>query len=347
MELKKVLLIERGEIAGGSTAAGMGHIVAMDDSPAQFSLTRLSQELWTELSPELPASCEFQKTGTIWVATGEEELSHVGPKCSAYREMGLRAEVLDSKQLAEAEPSLKNPLAGGLLIPNDSVIYPMTAAAWLLSEAQKRGVKVAQGHSVVRMGNQQVVLEDGTIYESPNLINAAGDHAGKLTPSLPIEPRKGHLIITDRYPGYVRHQLVELGYLKSAHEMSQESVAFNAQPRATGQVLLGSSRQFVGWDTSIDMRLVSKMVRRASEFLPGLAALSAVRIWVGFRATTPNKLPLIGRTKTDPSVIAAAGHEGLGITTSLATGKLVADIVANRPSSISRSSFSPDHGEKP
>ena len=282
---KRVLLIEKGPIGGGSTAAGMGHVVAMDDSPAQFRLTKSSHDLWN------------------------------------------------------AEPSLRKGLAGGLLVSSDSVIYPMTAASWMLNRAIKRGATLLQGKAVASMGSEQVTLEDGTHLKGKYLVNATGDRAALLTHDLPIEPRKGHLLITDRYPGMVRHQLIELGYLKSAHEMSSESVAFNAQPRATGQVLLGSSRQFVGWDPEIDRKLISKMVKRAEDYLPQIGKLSIIRTWVGFRATTPDKLPIIGPTEGDPSVLVAAGHEGLGITTSVGTGRLIADIVAGLDSAIDRTPY--------
>ena len=78
------------------------------------------------------------------------------------------------------------------------------------------------------------------------IVNAAGAAAASLTPQLPVIPRKGHLVITERYPGFCRHQVAELGYLASAHVMTSESVACNVQPRSTGQVIVGSSRELVG-----------------------------------------------------------------------------------------------------
>lgn len=341
---KRVLIVEKGPIGGGATAAGMGHVVVMDDSPAQFVLTHYSQQLWNGLYPALPECCEPRKTGTLWVAADEEEFSHVEGKRRSYETYGVRAEVLDSKSMEQAEPNLRKGLPGGLLVPQDSVIYPMTAAEWLLQEARRSKAEVWQGKAVTRIGSGEVELEDGTSASAGFVINAAGDHAPALTPGLPIEPRKGHLIITDRYPGFVHHQLVELGYLKSAHEMSQESVAFNAQPRATGQILLGSSRQFVGWNAEIDRSLIAKMVNRAIQYLPGIVSLSGIRVWIGFRATTPNKLPIIGAMSSDPTLLIAAGHEGLGITTSLATGKLIADIATEAQSGIDRTPYAPRAG---
>ena len=148
-------------------------------------------------------------------------------------------------------------------------------------------------------------------------MNAAGASAADLTPGLEIKKRKGHLVITDRYPGFVRHQLVELGYLKSAHSVSGDSVAFNVQPRRTGQILIGSSRQYGAEHKEVDNFMLVRMLQRAQEYMPGLAQMSTVRTWTGFRAATPDKLPLIGPWTGDKSIFLATGHEGLGITTSL------------------------------
>jgi glycine/D-amino acid oxidase-like deaminating enzyme len=149
-----------------------------------------------------------------------------------------------------------------------------------------------------------------------------------------MKKRKGHLAITDRYPGLVRHQLIELGYLKSAHSLASDSVAFNVQPRATGQILIGSSRQYGAEDNDIDRRVIRSMLSRACEYLPGLAARTVVRCWIGFRAATPDKLPLIGPSTKKPNVWFATGHEGLGITTSLATAKLLVDQILSRTPAI-------------
>ena len=121
-------------------------------------------------------------------------------------------------------------------------------------------------------------------------VNATGAWAPELTPGIEVRKRKGHLVITDRYPGWVRHQLVELGYLKSAHSISTDSVAFNVQPRKTGQLLIGSSRQYGAEHSSVDTHMLVRMLQRAREYMPGLAGLSAIRTWTGFRAATPDKL---------------------------------------------------------
>jgi glycine/D-amino acid oxidase-like deaminating enzyme len=326
-------ILEPGPIGGGATAAGMGHVVVMDDSEPQFALTRYSQQLWDEVYPLLPQACEVRRTGTLWVAADEEEFTHVKAKLDYYTSRGVNVEALDQQALREAEPNLHPDLTGALLVPQDSVIYPMAAAKWLLDQSRTKH----QRQRATKIEGNRVTLADGSQLSAALVINAAGGHAPQLTPGLPIEPRKGHLVITDRYPGYVNRQIIELGYLKSAHSHSIESVAFNVQPRATGQLLLGSSRQYVGWDPKVDRALLSKMIERAEEYMPGLKDLNVIRTWVGFRAATKSKLPII--CPWEENLYIAAGHEGLGITTCMATGRLIADMVSGKRSLIDRSPY--------
>jgi glycine/D-amino acid oxidase-like deaminating enzyme len=83
------------------------------------------------------------------------------------------------------------------------------------------------------------------------------------------------------------------------------------------------------------------MLRRAFEYLPALSRLSAIRCWTGHRAATPDKLPLIGPTVENEKIWLATGHEGLGITTSLGTGRLLADLLLKRRSEVPAEPYSP------
>jgi D-hydroxyproline dehydrogenase subunit beta len=330
----RVAVVDRDFVGSGATAAGMGHIVVMDDSEAQFALTRYSQQLWQELRPELPDDVEYEQCGTIWVAADEEELMEVRRKRDYYGNRGVPTEVLDSRRLELLEPNLCGGMAGGLLVPEDGVLYPPCAAGFLMKRAQERGADVRIEAPVGQIGQGRVLLNDGCEFRAEIVVNAAGAFASELTPGIEIMKRKGHLVITDRYPGFLRHQLVELGYLKSAHSVSSDSVAFNVQPRRTGQILIGSSRQYGAENKDVDISILSRMLRRAQQFMPGLGAMSAVRTWTGFRAATPDKLPLIGPWPGDKSLFLATGHEGLGITTSLGTARILVDQVTGTKPAI-------------
>ena len=342
----RVVVIGEDIVGSGATAAGMGHIVVMDDSDAQFALTRYSQQLWQGLRHELPDDVEYEQCGTIWVAADEEEMTEVQRKRAYYGERGVPTEVLDTKALQSLEPKLRSGMAGGLLVPQDGVLYPPCAALFLMGRAQARGAKLILGVRVAQIGEGRLGLTDGTEISAEIIVNAAGASAAELTSGLEIKKRKGHLVITDRYPGFVRHQLVELGYLKSAHSMSGDSVAFNVQPRRTGQVLIGSSRQYGAEHKEVDHSVLVRMLQRAQEYLPGLSRMSTVRTWTGFRAATPDKLPLIGQWPGDKSVFLATGHEGLGITTSLGTARLLADQISGTKPEIPVEPYLPSRTAK-
>jgi D-hydroxyproline dehydrogenase subunit beta len=336
----RVVVLERGIVGGGATAAAMGHLVAMDDSPAQLALTKLSLQLWKELEEQLPASAEYRQPGTLWIAGDEEEMAEVRRKYELYRTVGLECEVLDSAALAEAEPKLRRPLAGALRVFGDGVIHPQAAAQFLLRGLAERGALFTDCN-VVSIDGSTVLLGDRTRISAGHIVNAAGCAAPDLTPGIVMRKRKGHLILTDRYPGFLRHQVVELGYLKSAHSVTADSVAFNLQPRATGQILIGSSRQYDDEDPAVNDGVVRRMMERACEYMPEVANLSALRIWTGFRAATSDKLPLIGPSPNNAKVLLATGHEGLGITTSTGTGRLITDMILQRESPIPREPYLP------
>lgn len=337
----RVAVVERGVIGGEATAAGMGHIVVMDDSPAQFALTRYSQTLWAELAPTLPMNIEYDRCGTLWIAQNEEEMQEVQRKYIYYQSLGVPAQILDSNRLREAEPNLSISLVGALLVPEDAVLYSPAAALFMVRSAELMGAKLYQGKTVVRAANGEVFLDDATTLRTERIVNAMGATASTVTPDLPIRKRKGHLIITDRYPGFCRHQMVELGYLASAHSLTSDSVAFNLQPRRTGQLLLGSSRQYDVDNGFVDHSMVKAIVERAQKFIPTIGSLSALRVWTGFRFATADHLPLIGSIQGDATMFLAVGHEGLGITTSLATAHLLLDQFLERTSIIPLDPYSP------
>jgi glycine/D-amino acid oxidase-like deaminating enzyme len=338
----KVLVLDRGPIGGGTTGAGMGHIVVLDDSEAQLALTSFSRRLWHELAPALPAEVEYDQCGTLWLAADEEEMAEVHRKQQSYSARGLRVEVLKANAVAEAEPNLRLGMAGGLRVLEDGVLYPPCAARFLLEEAVRTGATLRTGVTVqALLAEGGVALADGSAISAGISVNATGPWSPELTPGLPVRKRKGHLVITDRYPGYVHHQIVELGYLKSAHNLNKDSVAFNIQPRKNGQMLIGSSRQFDAEDTAVEQSILNRMLQRGCQYLPSLGSLSALRTWTGHRAATPDKLPVIGPSTEHARVWLATGHEGLGITTSLGTGRLLADLLLNRKSEIPTGPYSP------
>ena len=340
----RVEVLDAAGVGGGATAAGMGHIVVMNDSPAELALSAYSRELWLALEPSLRASDAFARCGTLWIAADDEEFDAARSLKHAFAGGGVQAELLDAAALRECEPSLAAPMAGGLLVRDDAIVYAPGAAQWLLRHSLgPRNIRVREGCEVAAVTRRGVRLANGGTVHADLIVVANGLSAQRLVPGLPIVPKKGHLLIADRYPGYLRHQVLELGYIKSAHQTEGASVAFNAQPRPTGQILLGSSRQFDTLDAAVEWSVLAGMLQRAARYLPALPSMNAIRAWTGFRAASPDGLPIIGPAgEMLPGVWVAAGHEGLGVTTSLATAKLLAAQITGTPAKIDAAPYRAD-----
>ncbi len=138
----RVAIIEEEFAASGTTAAGMGHIVVMDDSEAQFALTKFSQDLWFELSSRLPADNEFENCGTIWIAADDAEMKEAERKHEFYRARGVASTILNPESLYKLEPNLRWGLSGGLLVGSDSVVYQLCATRHFIKTAIDSGATV-------------------------------------------------------------------------------------------------------------------------------------------------------------------------------------------------------------
>lgn len=332
----KVLVLDAGRAGCGTASATMGHVVVMDGSKAQLDLTLYSRQLWLELIREYPLECGSLGCGTLWVAEDQEEMEAVCSKAEVFNDYNISHEILVGKQLYPAEPHLKKGLAGGLRVIDDCSVYPASCVKLLL-----RGLEVRENCRVQAIQPNTVILQNGQELQAEIIVNAAGIMAGELIKDLPIMPRKGHLLITDRYPEFSHHQILELGYLKSSSQMDKESVAFNLHPRSSGQFILGSSREFSGFSNEINRDILRRMINRACEYMPALAKLSAIRCWSGLRPATPDKLPYIGKWPPIDGLYVAAGHEGLGITTSLGTAKILAADILGKELPIDPAPYRP------
>jgi glycine/D-amino acid oxidase-like deaminating enzyme len=326
---------------GGATAAGMGHLVVMDDNPAELALSRASLNIWHAWAPEMDMGCAFTPCGTLWLAANDAEMQAAHDKGNTLRGHGIACEMLDAAALARAEPVLRSGLAGALKVQDDSVVYAPRVAQWLLDQAAVQAHLVFEQAEAMRIDGHTVTLRDGSQRKAGAIVLASGIHATALCAGLPLRPKKGHLLITDRYPGTVHHQLVELGYITNAHHSNGTSVAFNVQPRPTGQLLIGSSREFDTTDPAVNPDVMARMLQRTLDYLPGLAELNAIRTWTGFRSATPDGLPLIGPHPDRPHLWLAVGHEGLGVTTAPATAQVLAAQIVGGPPLIDPTPYAP------
>jgi glycine/D-amino acid oxidase-like deaminating enzyme len=339
---KSVIVLEAADVASDTSCRAMGHVGVYDDSDAQVALTRFARGLWDGLAPELPPEVEYVRRGALWVALTEEDMAEVERKAGTYSRARVEAHPVDSRTLSEMEPHVRKGLPGALFVPGDVVLDAAEATRFLARRAQSFGAEIRTRTPVRATAEEGVLLQDGSRVRADRVVVAAGWQAPRLIPSLPIRPRKGHIALTVPHPGFVRHQLSEVGYVRGAQAEVGESITFSFQPRTSGRYLIGATRQYAGESTEVDPKVIERCLARAKEFLPDVDQLAIERTWAGLRPAGPDAVPIIGPMPGRPQLLLAVAHEGIGITTALATGQLIGELVEGRPPSIPLDPYRPE-----
>jgi glycine/D-amino acid oxidase-like deaminating enzyme len=337
----EVHLVEQHFPASGTSRACDGLVLLWDKRGAELELGRASAALWAELAEELDLDFEYARTGTVLLAEDEAGVTAARQRAVAMENAGIRAQVLDGRGLKALEPNLAPDLAGGAFFPDDAQVDPRRATLALLSAAQEQGLTLhihAQVVAIRRAGNggqvSKVVTRTGEI-ATETVVCAAGAWSNEVTRLVgiqaPIRPRKGHILVTAKVPGLIQHPLLEGGYAATVQSASEDlEVAFVAEMTASGTLLLGSSRQFVGFGRAVSLPVIQAIATRAVRFLPALAhnRVQVIRSYSGLRPWSPDHLPLIGPLEAVPGFYMAAGHEGAGIGLAPITGRLIANWIS-------------------
>ncbi|EOP53149.1 MULTISPECIES: NAD(P)/FAD-dependent oxidoreductase [Bacillus] len=348
---RDVTIIDKGEFVSGTSSRCDGNILAIDKDPgfdSQMSL--VSQKLVTELSEELEHSFEYRAPGSILVCESEEEMEAAQKWVNRQKEAGLPFRMLDRQDIREESPFFADDLLGGLECATDSTVNPYLLAFSLLAEAEKFGAKSFKHTEVKEMrkaidGSFIVETTNGT-FTAKQIVNAAGVWAPKigemLDLSIPIEPRKGHIIVASRQQHVGSRKVMEFGYLISKFGGKRKvdaltekyGVALVFEPTESQNFLIGSSREFVGFHTRINNEVIKCIANRAIRFYPKMADMMVIRSYAGLRPWTEDHLPIISRVEHIPNYYIAAGHEGDGISLAAVTGKVIEELLNERETSI-------------
>jgi glycine/D-amino acid oxidase-like deaminating enzyme len=348
----KVVLAERGEIAGGTSSRCDGNILAIDKEPGFDSrMSLVSQELVAELARELEDEFEYRAPGSILVCENEQEMQAAEQWVARQQQEGFPFRMLDQQALRKEWPHLAKDLPGGLECATDSTVNPVLMTYALARAARQMGARLLPRTPIQSVlkdegGNVQGVETLGGVIHADAVVLAAGvwtrSIGQSLGLSLPIMPRKGHILVSARMPSIGNRKVMEFGYLmskfggqRSVDEVYEKyGVALVFEPTASQNILIGSSRQFVGMDTGVDQQVIRLIARRAIRFFPALANVPLMRAYTGLRPWTPDHLPIISAVDEVPGLYIASGHEGDGISLAAVTGKLMTEMVRGESTCI-------------
>ncbi|GAB7035409.1 FAD-binding oxidoreductase [Streptomyces sp. NPDC021749] len=347
-----VTVLDRGSVAGGTTGAGEGNLLVSDKEPGpELELALYSTQLWRELAEMLPARVEYEAKGGLVVASAETGLAALREFAARQAAAGVTTEVVPGGRLRELEPHLAPGLAGGVHYPQDAQVQPALAAAHLLRAAGDR-VCLRLGEEVTAIltgahGEVRGVRTPSGELRAPYVVNAAGTWGGEVARlagvALPVRPRRGFVLVTEPLPRLVRRKVYAADYVADVASDSaalQTSAVVEGTP--AGPVLIGASRERVGFDRSLSVAALRRLAGQAVRLFPALAAVRAVRTYAGFRPYLPDHLPAIGPDPRRPGLLHACGHEGAGIGLAPATGRIIAEALADGELPVDITPFRPD-----
>lgn len=354
----EVVVVDRGRNAGGTSSSGEGNILVSDKAAgAELVLAQYASRLWPdavaaledELGPTFPP-IEFERKGGLVVATSTAGAKPLLDFAAGQRAAGVTATALSEQDALALEPDLNPAITAAVHYPEDAQVQPVTATEALIASARRAGAVFYEGEALVagirRAGKLRGIRTSARSIAADAVIVAAGPWSGEVSAllgaPLPVKPRRGMVLVTSRMPYRIFHKVYDGDYVgavgSNAAALQTSSVI---ESTAGGTVLIGSSRQQIGFDSRLDVNVLRELARKAIGLFPFLEGMSVMRSYGGFRPFMPDHLPVIGTDARIDGLWHATGHEGAGIGLSLASAELLTDLMTEAEPAIDASPFSP------
>lgn len=312
-----------------------------ESMPHLRNIGLLSRQLYQELKQDteltdfgLESSGLMMLYKTEKIAEEEIEVAHKA------NELGIETQILDRKALHEIESEALPDVIGGILYPGDAYLLPHVLLQSLQKYLQDKKVTILENtpvENVVLNGKSVLGVEtSGEVIKGDEYVIASGIWstllAKKLQVKLPMQAGKGYSFMVDEQAG---------------HKIKTPSILCEAKVAVTpmqGQVRFGGTMEITGYDESVNLKRVNGIVKAIPEYLPDykVALPEKSQVWKGLRPCSPDGLPYIGRVQHLNNASIAAGHAMMGVSLAPATGKLIAESIANQKSSIETVAFDPE-----
>jgi len=163
-------------------------------------------------------------------------------------------------------------------------------------------------------------------------VNAAGPWAQEVAAwvglHLEIRPQRGQVLVTEKAPRLLGPFVLSGGYAAAKLEEQSERPAELATAQlASGNVLLGSTREFAADQVGTTPDALGSIAQEARRLLPGLGDLAVIRSFAGLRPYRPGGEPMVACAQEPLGFIVAAGHGGDGVALAPGTGRRVPQLV--------------------
>ncbi len=339
----KVALLERaGEVGAETTkaAAGILNPFYTEDRPSPFfDFCMEAHALYHTLVPELRSLSgidpQYLEWGVLGLLLDADDEKAAVAKLHWQRARGLFIEKLTPEEALLKEPAITPYIRGALYFQKDFHIHNGLLVEALAEGARRRGVDVRLGVTVtgfLREGRRITGVEtDRGRIATGTVVLAAGAWSaplgGMLGLEIPVEPARGQMIVLgarEPFTGVVV-------YAKQQYVV----------PRLDGEVIVGSTLEFEGFDKRATVEGVHWVMESAIRMVPGLRHLEFRGVRAGLRPYSADTMPILGAVPEVPGLVLATGHSRKGILLGPLSGKLIAELIADGKTSLPIDDYSP------
>jgi glycine/D-amino acid oxidase-like deaminating enzyme len=362
---KKVILTERKDHASGASGSCDQAVILQTKKPGiHLKMALASAEMYETLEAELGYEIPYKTDGGMIIIENAEEMKVMEGFVDKQKKIGLNVEILDRKDALKRQSGLAEHVIGSTYSPQDAHVDPFKLnfgfayaatklGAEILLETEVTGIKL-NGNSV-----EGVETNRGSIY-APLVINATGPWAPNVANmvgvEVPIKPRRGQIVITEPVPPFINGDINSASYIVAKYyperligrkdKASQLGVGLALGQTEKGNILIGATREFVGYDLGTTKDAIREVLKNAARVVPRLKDINVIRVMSGLRPYTTDGLPLVGEVQGMNGFFMAAGHEGDGIALAPVTGKIVADMITTGKTFIDVTPLSPNRFNK-
>ncbi len=354
----EVMIVEAEDLASGASGACDGFLFLQSKKPGpHMELSRESMRMFPDIATELDVDIEYERCGSLVMARTNEEMKSLKAQVKKLKGAGLDAEMVGEDDLKELCPAAAPGIKAASYCRDDAQVNPTKLTLGLAKKAQDLGATI-----MINCKVENIIITNDRVRElrttagsihTRRVVCAAGigsNQIGKMAiVDVPVMPRKGQILVTEPAERFLRTIVAEASYLGIKHgieglepsteEARKLGLSFTAEQTRDGNLLLGSTREYAGFDTETTPEAIKIIARNAVDFLPRISELDVIRSFAGLRPYSPDGLPILGTVKGIKGFFLATGHSGDGISLAPITGKIIAELVLDGETSMDISPF--------
>jgi sarcosine oxidase subunit beta len=306
-----------------------------------LDLAMASQRLYPGLAAELGRDVEYLVLGNLIVAENETEAGFIEELAKEQAAAGVPVEIVSAQRCRALNKLLEGRILSGMYCPTDAQVDPFKVTQAFARAAENLGAQIVSSTTVhgIESANgrvSQVMTSRGAL-RANWIINAAGAYASQIGAMAgvthDVKPRRGQCVILEASEDVPAVRVSSAGQLLAKHGGAPAGgglhvpLGYTSRP-VSGTVMLGSTNEFVGYDTRTTCEGVAGICRSAVNLMPQLSRFNAVRAWAGLRPYS-SKGPLLGDGGGVAGYAVATGHGGDGVALAPISGLYMAEFIAS------------------